>query len=109
MKMFPVLWSQTRHEGITCVIADKGYDFYAVRTLLRGQEKEPVIPRCKNAAVPGLYTEKQKELYKTRSAIERFFGKMKENKRLALRFEKLDVTLLSFFAVACMKIFNLFC
>ena len=50
-----------------------------------------------------------KEKYKTRSAIERFFGKIKENKRLALRFDKLDVTFLSLFAIACLKGFKLLC
>ncbi|ATW30308.1 hypothetical protein BJP41_08275 [Candidatus Williamhamiltonella defendens] len=42
----------------------------------------------------------------TRIAIERFFGKIKENKRLALRFDKLDVTFFSFFSIACLKLFK---
>ncbi len=49
------------------------------------------------------------EKYQTRNAIERFFGKIKEHKRLALRFDKLDITFFSFFALACLKVFKLLC
>ncbi|HAT2094896.1 TPA: transposase [Legionella pneumophila] len=55
---------------------------------------------------PGVW---DKERYKTRSAIERFFGKIKENKRLTLRFDKLDITLFSFFALGCLKVLGLLC
>ena len=48
-------------------------------------------------------------LYKTRSAIERSFARVKENKRLVARFDKLDYTFFSFFALACLKILNLLC
>jgi hypothetical protein len=48
-----------------------------------------------------------KERYQTRSNIERFFGEIKENKRLALQFDKLDLTFFSFFAIACLKGLNL--
>lgn len=36
--------------------------------------------------------------------IEMFFGKIKENKRLSMRFEKLDETFLGFIALASLKI-----
>ncbi len=48
-----------------------------------------LIPRKKGAFYPGL---RDKERYKTRPAVERFLGKIKENKRLTLRLHKLDVT-----------------
>ncbi len=65
--------------------------------------------RPQGAVCPGLHTEEDRERYKTRSAIERFFGRIKENKRLALRFDKLDITFFSFFAIACLKVFKLLC
>ena len=72
------------------VIADKGYDVLEVRNLIRRQYKIPVIPRKANAPTPGL-REELKEIYKSRSAIERFFGAIKENKRMVVRFDKMIV------------------
>ncbi|MEA9443939.1 hypothetical protein SK355_01030 [Candidatus Fukatsuia symbiotica] len=67
-----------------------------------------MIPRCKRALYPGIQP-KDKEKYKTRNAIERFFGKIKEHKRLALCFDKLDITFFLYFAIACLKVFKLLC
>ena len=106
MKVFSRLWELGDWEGISYVIADKGYDCYAVREIIRKGGKTPVIPRRQGAICPGV---QDKERYKTRSAIERFFGKIKENKRLALRFDKLDFTFFAFFALAAIKVLKLFC
>ena len=106
MKEFDNLWHQSDWKNIQYIIADKGYDYLAVRQQISKAGKTAVIPRRNNAIFPGV---SDKEHYKTRSAIERFFGKIKENKRLALRFDKLDTTFLSFFAVACLKVLNLLC
>lgn len=106
MKVFPKLWSLGDWDGVIHVIADKGYDYYDVRQCLRDQGLTPVIPRRQGAVCPGV---QDKERYKTRSNIERFFGKIKDNKRLALRFDKLDATFFSFFALACLKVLNLLC
>ena len=93
MKEFDNLWHQSDWKNIEYIIADKGYDYLAVRQQITKVGKTAVIPRRNNAIFPGV---RDKERYKTRSAIERFFGKIKENKRLALRFDKLDTTFLSF-------------
>ncbi|WP_339058402.1 transposase [Candidatus Regiella endosymbiont of Tuberolachnus salignus] len=108
MKVFSTLWAKGDWRQINDVIADKGYDFYDVKKLIRDSGKYPIIPRCKGALYPGIQP-KDKEKYKTRNAIERFFGKIKEHKRLALRFDKLDITFFSFFAIACLKVFKLLC
>ena len=106
MKAFPSLWQQGNWRAIDYIVADKGYDFSAVRRLILAAGKMPVIPRRLGATFPGVA---DKQRYKTRSAVERFFGKIKENKRFALRFDKLDTTFFSFFALACLKIFKLLC
>lgn len=108
MKAFSKLWFSGNWEDIRDVIADKGYDFYEVRVLIRQSGKHPIIPRRQGAVCPGIQ-DKDKEKYLTRFNIEHFFGKVKENKRLALRFDKLDVTFFSFFALACLKVLNLLC
>lgn len=108
MKLFPKLWELGNWADIKYVIADKGYDYSSVRIPIRKSEKIPVIPRRANAIFPGLQ-EIYKPYYRTRSAIERFFGRIKENKRLALRFDKLTHTFFSFFALAAIKILGLIC
>lgn len=106
MKEFSSLWQKADWRSIQYIIADKGYDYSVVRNHIIAAGKTPVIPRRKGAVCPGVH---DKVRYKTRSAIERFFGKIKENKRLALRFDKLDVTFFSFFALPCLKFLNLLC
>ena len=61
---------------------------FAVRTLIKKAEKTPIIPRRANAVFPGLQ-DIYKPYYRTPSAIERFLSRIKENKRLALRYDKL--------------------
>jgi transposase len=106
MKVFHKLWKTADWRGIEYLIADKGYDYSAVRTTIRKVGKTPIIPRRSNAIFPGV---SDKPRYKTRSAIERFFARIKENKRLVVRFDKLDFTFFSFFALGCLKALNLLC
>ena len=108
MKIFPKLWKRGIWEGIQYIIADKGYDYFDVRSPIKKAGKTPVIPRRSNAIFPGLQ-DIYKPYYRTRSSIERFFGRIKENKRLALRFDKLAHTFFSFFALAAMKSLGLIC
>lgn len=49
------------------------------------------------------------KLYQKRYIMEKLFGKLKENKRSAMRFDKLDSILVSFIALALAKLFKLFC
>ncbi|MDR1129161.1 MAG: transposase [Treponema sp.] len=42
-----------------------------------------------------------KEKYKKRGLIERIFGKLKENRRLAVRYEKSDINFLGFIIRVC--------
>jgi transposase len=84
------------------VVEDMGYDSDAHRDFLRSQNNVPVIPGRKNRKVKIIY---DKAIYRLRGGIERYFGKLKENKRLCLRFEKEDRSFLSFIAIAAIKIF----
>lgn len=86
------------------VIEDRGYDSDDHRRELEANNNVPVIPGRKNRKVEIVY---DKALYKLRSGIERYFGKLKENRRLAVRYEKLDATFLGFIAIASIKAFNL--
>lgn len=108
MKIFPKLWKQGEWSGVQYVIADKGYDYLAVHRPIKKAGKIPVIPRRANAICPGLQ-DIYKPYYRKRSAIERFFCRIKENKRLALRFDKLAHTFFSFFVLAAIKLLGLIC
>ena len=83
------------------IVEDMGYDSDAHRDMLRSQNNEPVIPGRKNRKVKIEY---DKTVYKLRGKIECYFGKLKENKRLSMRFEKDDAAFLGFIALAAIKI-----
>lgn len=85
--------------GCYCAL-DMGYDSDAFRDFLRSQNNEPVIPGRKNRRTTIEY---DKELYKLRKRVEQFFGKIKENKRLSMRFEKSDNVFMAFIALAALK------
>ena len=82
-------------------LADRGYDSDVLRAFLRSQNCEPVIPGRCNRKQAIAYN---KPLYRKRGLIERLFGKIKENKRLAARFEKSDAVFMAFIAVALSKV-----
>ena len=86
------------------IIADKGYDSDAIRSCIEDFGQESVIPYRKNRknkkVINGLR-------YQTRNIIERIFGRIKEFRRVATRYDKLDSTFLSF--IACAFIQQLLC
>ena len=84
------------------VLEDKGYDSDKHRISLRDKGNIPVILGRRNRKEPIIYDEK---LYKKRMSIERLFAKIKENRRLAMRFDKSDSVFLAFIALACIKFF----
>ena len=83
------------------VVEDKGYDSMKHRANLMSNNNIPVIPGRKNRKEPVIY---DKSLYRKRRNIEIIFGKIKENKRLAMRFDKSDAAFLGFIALALIKI-----
>lgn len=68
------------------VLADKGYDSDAFEEAIIASNASPVIPARKNRIVPRYY---DKELYKERNLVERFFQKLKHFRRIATRYERL--------------------
>jgi len=83
------------------VIEDKGYDSDKHRANLVSNNNIPVIPGRRNRKQPIIY---DKSMYKIRKNIEILFGKIKENRRLAMRFDKADEAFLAFIALALIKI-----
>ncbi|MDR1252254.1 MAG: transposase [Treponema sp.] len=84
------------------MIADRGYDSDGFRRELEGNNNLPMIPGRRNRKEEIEY---DKEKYKKRGLIERIFGKLKENRRLAVRYEKSDINFLGCIVIAFLKIF----
>lgn len=72
-------------EAVEAVLADKGYDSADLVARIEALEAEAVIPSRKNRKVP---REHDRELYKERNKVERFFGRVKHYRRIATRYEK---------------------
>jgi transposase len=112
-KSFEELCRGWSWDKIQYVVADKGYDTGNVRNIIKAYNAEPVIPpkgvylpKDSNLTLEDFY---DTNIYRKRHIIERLFGRLKENKRIAMRFDKLDSTFLSFIALALAKLFKLFC
>ena len=72
---------------------DKGYDSDGIRGHLIAHDIVPVIPSKSNRRAPLDY---DKESYKLREKVERFFNNLKQFRRIATRYEKLSQTFLAF-------------
>jgi transposase len=67
------------------LLADRGYDCDSFRKILTDKGITPVIPGRKHRKIPIDY---DKHIYKERNIVERFFGRIKEFRRIATRYEK---------------------
>ena len=83
------------------VVADLGYDTNKFRGFLKNGRNRAIIRSSKKRKIQIPY---DKILYKQRGYIERIFGKLKENRRLALRFEKSDLNLLNMILIGFIRI-----
>ena len=68
------------------VIADKAFDADHLREAIHDAGAEAVIPPRSNRRSPHGY---DRALYRERNAIERFFNKLKQFRRVATRYDKL--------------------
>lgn len=79
------------------LIADKGYDADYMVKAAKDAKAEAVIPSRARRKAPREYDE---ELYKERNLIERMFNKLKHFRRVATRYDKLDIAYLGFVFIA---------
>lgn len=87
-----------------CLIADRAYAARRIRLWLRRRRIRATIPQPKLKAgarrKPGRPPKFDKEQYRGRNVIERLIGWLKENRRLASRFEKLALNYLAMIKLA---------
>jgi transposase len=88
---------------------DKGYDFPEVRRRLRRRGIRAVIPRRERPARHkprrGRPPAFDQAAYRRRNTAERCVGRLKENRRVATRYEKLAVNYLAAIHVAMIRLY----
>jgi transposase len=84
------------------LIADKGYDSDEFRDALYAKGIEPCIPSKSNRTVSITYDTK---LYRQRSKIEIMFGRLKDWRRIAMRYDRCAHTFFSAICLAATVIF----
>ena len=86
------------------LLADRGYDADWFRTALRTRGIIPCIPHKKNRKIPVPY---DKILYKQRHKVENMFAKLKDWRRIAMRYDRCQHTFFSAILIAAITIFYL--
>lgn len=79
------------------LLADRAFDADWLRNDLVERGITPVIPPKSNRKFP---TEFDKETYKWRHLVENYFGKLKENRGIAMRSCKTDRSFNAFISLA---------
>lgn len=84
------------------LIADRGYDAARFREALQGKGIKPCIPSRKSRGKPVRY---DKRRYKRRNRIEIIFGRLKDWRRIATRYDRCPKVFLSAVALAATVLF----
>ena len=83
------------------LLADRAFDADWLRNDLLDRDITPVIPPKSNRKLPAEF---DKETYKWRHLIENYFGKLKENRGIAMRSCKTDQSFIAFISIAAIII-----
>jgi transposase len=84
-------------ENVGAVVADKAFDATSLIDCIEAMNATAVIPPKANRKVLRSY---DKHVYKSRNLIERFFARLKQFRRIATRYDKLDVRFEAFISIA---------
>lgn len=83
------------------VLADRAYDADLFHDSILDAQATPVIPPKRNRRYQHDY---DREIYKERNRIERFFNKLKHFRRVATRYDKLLTNFMGFVTLAAIAI-----
>ena len=83
------------------MLGDKGHDSDPVRQDLRDRGTAPEIPTKRSRKVQYCVDE---QLYALRARIECFFNKLKNNRRVATRYDQSSTSFLGFVLLGCIRI-----
>lgn len=84
-------------EATIALLMDRAYEGDETRALAISLGYTPVVPPKSNRLEPWEY---DKELYKKRNEVERFFRRYKRFRRVCTRYDKLDIMYRAFFVFA---------
>jgi transposase len=100
-KYGPELARQAIAHRAQTVMADRGYDSNALRGQIEGAGLESIIPfrKCRKVR-----PEIDRTRYKERNVVERFIGGLKENRRVATRYDKKATHFAGFLILAAIKL-----
>jgi len=96
----PCLAVEAAKHEMSVVMGDKGYDSSSLRDFLARLSIEAIIPTRRNRLIRPAF---DKTRYKQRNAIERFIGALKENRRVATRYDKRADHYEGFIVLAALK------
>ena len=82
------------------VLADRAYGASDIREHICKKTALSCIPDKINSQIKHSF---DKEVYKQRNIVERFFNKIKNNRHLAMRFDKLDTCFENFVVLAAIR------
>ena len=86
-----------RHDEQQYILMDRAYEGDAMRSKAVEKGFFPVVPPKRNRKLPWVY---DKERYKRRNEIERFFLRIKRFRRIFTRYDKLDQLFCGFIYLA---------
>lgn len=79
------------------LLMDRAYEGDKMRTVAKELGYSPIVPPKKNRIDPWEY---DRELYKRRNEVERFFRRIKRFRRVFTRYDKLDIIFAGFILFA---------
>ena len=79
------------------LLMDRAYEGDKLRAAAKELGYNPVVPPKKNRVDPWAY---DRELYKRRNEVERFFRRLKRFRRIFTRYDKLDIVFAGFILFA---------
>lgn len=82
--------------NVGAVVADKAFDATSLLDCIAAMKATAVIPPRANRKETRGY---DKHLYKSRDLIERFFARLKQFRRSAKRYDKLDIRFDAFISI----------
>jgi len=89
--------TRTQGEPIGSVTADKGYDAASIVAFIESLDATAVIPQLSSRKEPRPVDWAH---YKNRNLVERFFCRLKQFRRIATRYDKLEARFASFLHLA---------
>ncbi len=83
------------------LLADRGFDADWIRAFVSQHGEWANIPPKRNRTEPICFS---RRLYRARNLVERFFNKIKQCRRVAIRYDKLAANYLAFIQLASIRL-----